>query len=174
MSSGELLTRLTIWLALGGYVIGAGMLLFAQHQPRWRLRARWAWTFGCAFFVAHVVCAFSSFHHWSHAEAYRETARQTGEMTGIHWGGGLFLNYLFGVAWLADVSWWWLAPESLARRSSLLAGCWHGFAFFMVFNGTVVFGNGPVRWFGLLISASLLGLWMRKRNLESSSAPPVS
>jgi hypothetical protein len=170
MSSGEFLTRLSIWLALGGYAIGAGALLSTRGRQSMRARARWAWTFGCAFFVAHVALAFGSFHHWSHGEAYRETARQTVQLTGWNWGGGIFLNYLFGVAWLVDVFWWWLSPESFARRSSLLVGLWHGFAFFMVFNGTVVFGNGPVRWFGLLISACFLGLWMRRRNLESSSA----
>ena len=74
---------------------------------------------GCAFFVAHVVCAFSFYHHWSHAAAYLETARQTGEMTGFRWGGGIFLNYLIAAAWAADVLWWWLAPENFARRSTL-------------------------------------------------------
>ena len=163
MNSGEFLTKFTIWLALCGYTVGAGNLLVARKRHS-RLRlARWAWTFGCVFFIAHVAFAFGAFHHWSHAEAYRATARQTAEMIGLYWGGGIFLNYLFGIVWIADVAWWWLAPGSFARRSSLLAIAWHGFAFFMVFNGTVVFGSGAVRWFGLVISGSLIALWLRSR-----------
>jgi hypothetical protein len=89
MNRGELLTRLTIWLALLAYAAGAGTLLLARSRPSWLTRARWMWTCGCGFFLAHVVCAFSYYHGWSHAAAYRETARQTGEMTGLRWGGGI-------------------------------------------------------------------------------------
>ena len=170
MNRGELLTKLAVWLALCAYAIGAGTLLLARRRPRWLVCARWAWTLGCAFFLAHVACAFSYYHHWSHADAYRETARQTGEMTGFHWGGGIFFNYLVAVAWLADVLWWWLAPESFARRSPRLATVWHAFFLFMVFNGTVVFGIGPVRWLGAVICAGLAGLWLWSRNAGAASA----
>jgi len=169
MNRGELLTRLTIWLALCACAIGAGMLLLAQGRPVWLVRARSAWTIGCAFLLAHIVSAFGFYHHWSHTDAYRETARQTAETTGFHWGGGIFFNYLFAAAWLADVLWWWLAPASFARRPARLATVWHGFFLFMVFNGTVVFGTGPVRWFGTLICAGLAGLWLWKRNAGVAS-----
>jgi hypothetical protein len=162
MNRGEFLTRLTIWLALGAYAISAGMLL--ARRSTHSLAARWWWTFGCALFLAHVACAFSYFHDWSHAAAYRETARQTAEVTGWRWGGGLYLNYLVAVAWLTDALWWWLAPESFARRSPRLNAIWHGFLFFIVFNGTVVFGRGPVRWFGVVICGGLSGLWWRRRH----------
>ena len=166
MNRGEFLTRLTVWLALCAYAIGAGMMLLARGRPPWLARARWAWTLGCAFFLAHLVCAFSYFHHWSHAAAVRETARQTGGMTGFHWGGGIFLNYLFAAAWLADVLWWWLASKSFAHRSPRLGIAWQGFFFFMVFNGTVVFGTGPVRWLGAVICAGLASLWWWGRDDE--------
>ena len=163
MTYGEWLTRLTIWVALATYAIGAGIMLVARGRAAQAIRARWAWTIGCAFFLAHVVCAFTYYHHWSHAAAYRETALQTREMTGYHWGGGLFLNYLVAVGWLAEVLWWWVAPDHFARRSRCLVSAWHSFLFFMVFNGTVVFGSGPVRWVGLLICTGLAGLWWRGR-----------
>jgi hypothetical protein len=163
LSSGELLTRLTIWLALCAYALGAGTRLLARGRVCWVIRARWAWTIGCAFFLGHVACAFSYYHEWSHAAAYRDTACQTGEMTGFRWGGGLFLNYLLAVGWLADVVWWWVAPDHFARRSRRLVIAWHSFFFFMVFNGTVVFGSGPVRWFGLLVCAGLATLWWSSR-----------
>jgi hypothetical protein len=156
---GEWLTRGTIWLALGGYAGGAALMLLARGRPGGLVRARWPWTAGCGLFAAHVVCAFSYYHNWSHGAAYRETARQTGELTGFHWGGGLILNYLLGILWLCDVVWWWMMPASFARRPRRLVLAWHGFFFFMVFNGTVVFGSGPVRWFGLVLCGGLGVLW---------------
>ena len=163
VNRGELLTRLTIWLALCAYATGAGMMLLARHRAHWLARARWAWTIGCGFFLAHVASAFSYYHGWSHAAAYRETARQTGEVTGFRWGGGIFFNYLFAIAWLADVVWWWLAPRSFARRPRWINLTWQSFFLFMVFNGTVVFGKGPVRWLGWLICAVLGSLWWQSR-----------
>jgi hypothetical protein len=166
MNRGELLTRLTIWVALCAYAIGAGMMMLSKGHPRRLDGGRRVWTLGCACFLAHVVCAFGFYHHWSHDAAYRETGRQTAAVTGLHWGGGIFLNDLFALAWLADVLWWWLAPANFARRSARLTNVWHGFFLFMVFNGTVVFGNGPVRWLGALISAGLAGLWLWTRKAD--------
>lgn len=163
MNRGELLTRLAIWLALFAYAGGAGMMLAARKHPHLRERARWVWTTGCAFFLVHVACAFQFYHHWSHADAYRETARQTGGMTGVHWGGGIYFNYVFAIAWLADVVWWWSAPVSHERRPVWLTATLHGFFVFMVFNGTVVFGHGPVRVLGALICLGLAVLWWRRR-----------
>lgn len=163
MNPGELLTRLTVWLALVAYAIGAGILLCAQPGTRWLTAARWAWTIGCICFLGHVVCAFNYYHRWSHLAAYHETAQQTAEITGVTWGGGLFFNYIFTGLWAADVLWWWLRPESFGRRSARLSALWHGFMFFMVFNGTVVFGSGPVRWLGGLICATLAALWWQQR-----------
>jgi hypothetical protein len=175
-SPGDLLTRISIWLALIAYAIGAGLLLEARREPGLRQRTRWAWTLGCVFFLGHVVCAFEYFHHWSHDAAYRETARQTAELTGWRWGGGIFLNYVVAAGWVADVLWWWLAPASFNRRPLWLTGIWQGFLFFMVFNGAVVFGHGPVRAHGILISLVLaLLLWRRsktaKLNTEASLPP---
>lgn len=163
MNHGEFLTRLTIWLALCAYAAGAAGLLLANGRASWIARARLVWTLGSAFFLAHVGCAFGFYHHWSHAIAYEDTARQTAETAGFHWGGGIFFNYLFTLAWLGDVLWWWVDPESHRRRPHLLTALWHGFFFFMVFNGTIVFGVGPVRWLGLGICAGLGALWWHKR-----------
>jgi hypothetical protein len=171
MNRGELLTRLTIWLALCAYAIGAGALLLSRSRVCWLVFARLAWTIGCAFFLAHVASAFTYYHHWSHAAAYQETALRTGELTGLRWGGGIYLNYLLALAWLADVGWWWLSPESFARRSRSLTAVWQGFFFFMVFNGAVVFGAGPVRWLGVVICGNLAALWWRQRRARIASRP---
>jgi hypothetical protein len=159
---GESLTRLSVWLALVGYGAGAGLLLLARSRQRWLDGARWAWTIGCGFMVAHVALAFGSHHHWSHVDAYLQTARRTDEMIGARWGGGIYFNYVFIAAWIADAAWWWVAPSSFARRPRWLTSIWHGFAFFMVFNGAVIFAMGPVRWFGALICGCLVVLsWSR-------------
>jgi hypothetical protein len=172
MSQGELLTRLTIWMALCAYAVGAGALLLARQRSQWLACARWAWTCACVFLIVHIGFAFRYYHGWSHAAAYRDTARQTAEMTGINWGGGIFLNYFLAVAWLADVFHWWLAPKRHEQRSSRLTAVWHGFVFFMVFNGTVVFGTGPVRWFGIFITAGLFALsWKSRKSAIASRLP---
>jgi len=163
MKPGEFLTRLTVWVALIAYALGAGTLLKAGGREAPMARARVFWTIGCVFFLAHVASAFEFHHHWSHGDAYRETARQTGDLTGVNWGGGLYLNYLFAVAWLADVLWWWLASRTFARRPVWLNTTWHAFFAFMVFNGTVVFGRGPVRWLGFTIFILLSWFWWHRR-----------
>ena len=53
MSSGEFLTRSTIWISIVAYTIGC--VVFARDADRW---ARLAWTTGCASLLAHVICAF--------------------------------------------------------------------------------------------------------------------
>jgi hypothetical protein len=41
-----------------------------------------------------------------------------------------------------------------------------GFFFFMVFNGTIVFGKGPVRWLGAVVCAGLALLWWKTRRCQ--------
>src|SRR5687767_9943408 len=100
---GEWLTRWTVRGALGLYVVTA-VLRLADRERR---AARVVWTVGCVLFLAHVACAFHFAHGWSHADAYRQTARQTRELFGLDWGGGLYLNYLFTLAWVVDAGYWW-------------------------------------------------------------------
>jgi len=159
MTTGLLLTRSFIWLSLIAYALAIGLLILSPEHASWRLRARRIWTFACLAFLAHVLCAFAYFHHWSHTEAYRETARQTAALTGRSWGGGIYFNYLLAALWIADVSWWWLAPQSFDRRPRWLTIAWHVFFFFIVFNGTIVFGRGPVRVLGVDICLVPLACW---------------
>ena len=151
---GEFLTRLTVWMAVCAYAIGVAMIL--------RGRGRGVWTLGCALFLAHVACAFTYYHHWSHDDAYAETARQTAEMTGFQSGAGLYLNYLVALVGLADVLWWWLMPETRARRPRWLECTLHAFMFFMVLNGAVIFASGPLRWLGLLLCIGVIAAWTQQ------------
>jgi hypothetical protein len=159
MNRGELLTRITIWTALTGYALGAAYLIY-QRGRRWEFLARLVWTASCLCLLAHAAFAFHYYHGWSQATAYAETARQTAEVFGINWGGGLFINYALMLAWITDVVWWWGWSDAYRRRPRLLTVIWHGFMIFIFFNATVVFGAGLLRWIGagLCLGLGLL-LW---------------
>jgi hypothetical protein len=165
LSKGELLTRITVWLALAGYVIGASGYLLSRGRRSWDAGARMAWTLGCASLIAHAAFAYHFYHHWSQADAYRETARQTAEITGFDWGGGLFINYALVIGWVIDVALWrLLGLDAYRNRRSGWPGClvaaWQGFLFFIIFNATVVFKTGALRWIGLGFCLWLAFLWL--------------
>jgi hypothetical protein len=109
----------------------------------WMLRRQWgharvAATVGVTVYVVHVWAAFDSFYHWSHSFAYRETARQTAEMFGVDWGGGLYLNYLFTIVWVADSAWWWQKVDPRRAMPRGLSIAIHAFLTFMFVNATFV------------------------------------
>jgi hypothetical protein len=170
MSSGEFLTRSTIWISIVAYAIGS--VVFARGRSDLDKWTRLAWTTGCAALVAHFICAFHFYHAWSHASAYRETARQTAEVFAVNWGGGLFINYAVAILWTSDVAWWWFAGvSSYRRRPWLLTLIWHSFLIFIIFNATVVFKDGLTRWIGLVLCLLLCLSWVfvtRQRSLIDS------
>ena len=156
MTGADFLTRSTIWISIVAYTIGC--LVFARRRDQW---ARLAWTAGCAALLAHYICAFQFFHAWSHTSAYIDTARQTAEVFGSNWGGGIFINYAVAIVWISDVAWWWLAGlNSYRRRPWLLTLIWHSFLIFIIFNATVVFKDGLTRWIGILVTLGLCLSWI--------------
>lgn len=160
MSGGEILTAVTIWLTILAYAVGAAIFALSHNRPKWDSSARLIWTIACISLVAHVASAFHFYHQWSHNAAYRETARQTYEVFGVNWGGGIYFNYALLVLWILDVGWWWFGGLlAYRRRSWLLAVAWHLFLIFMFFNATVIFGTGFVRWLGLGVCFGLCVLW---------------
>jgi len=161
MSKGELLTRITVWLALTGYAIGASVYLLSRGRRSWDGVARTAWTAGLVSLIAHVACAYHFYHNWSQAAAYRETARQTAEVTGLDWGGGLFINYALIIGWVIEVAWWRLRGlDAYRNRPRWLTAAWQGFLFFIIFNAAVIFKTGPLRWVGLGLCLWLAFLWL--------------
>jgi hypothetical protein len=127
---------LTIWTARAAaalYVIALVSLLRKQWAT-----SRIASTLGVAAYGLHVVCAFHVFYGWSHSIAYRETARQTEELFGVRWGGGLYLNYLFTILWPAECTLSWIPSLSRSRRLIRARVLVHAFLSFMVVNATVV------------------------------------
>ena len=164
MGGGEVLIKVTIWAAVAGYFAGAAAFALARGRRGWDSFARLAWTAACAALLAHVACAFQFQHGWSHAAAYRETARQTEEVFGLDWGGGLYINYALMAVWVADVVWWWGRGLDAYRRWPLLASAWRAFLLFIVFNATVVFKDGFVRWAGLGLCLALCVAWAAGRS----------
>ena len=158
---GELLTRVTIWLALG---------LYAAAQVTRRRRAAatsgaglWLLTSGWGLYIAHVLLAFDVHYDWSHGTAYAETATQTEALTGWRWGGGLYVNYLFSAVWGVELCWWRWTPSSYARRAPAMKVAMRAFFLFMIVNGAVVFVDGPQRWLGVVIVGVLLVAWRPRR-----------
>jgi hypothetical protein len=165
MNSGEFLTRSTIWIAMGTYAIGTLVLAVVRKRPDADWWTRLAWTIGCAALLAHFASAYEFYHAWSQASAYADTARQTAEVFKINWGGGLFINYAVATLWFADVAWWWFAGlDAYRRRPWLITLIWHSFLIFIIFNATVVFKEGVVRWIGLLLCVILVVSWYSIRN----------
>ncbi len=171
MSTGEILTRVTIWIALAGYATGATLFALSRQRTNWDAAARLAWTAACIGLLAHVICAFHFYHEWSHTSAYRDTARQTAEVFGLNWGGGLYINYAFLLGWVIDVIWWWRGLEAYRRRPWPLVAAWHAIVLFIFFNGAVVFATGPLRWLGLCLSIGLCLIWWYAARKKSPRQP---
>jgi hypothetical protein len=158
---GEFVTRATIWITLILYLSGVGLLAAAAGRAWSNSLTRVVWTIACFSLVLHFVSAFHFYHEWSHAAASRDTARQTYDVVGVASGVGVFVNYALLTVWVLDIAWWWLkGAASYFRRPRFLILAWHGFLVFVIFNATVVFGKGPARWVGLLITLMLLISWI--------------
>jgi hypothetical protein len=161
---GELLTIWSVRLAVGCYLGRYLLEAMPTADNRRRRQSRWLWTVGCLLYLIHVMCAFAFFHDWSHDRAYAHTAAQTQELVGWNWGGGLYFNYLFTIAWIADVVWWWLRSENVAANSRRLELAVQLFMAFMVLNATVVFGPPFWQWIGVGFGLAMwLLLWIRRR-----------
>jgi hypothetical protein len=168
MDEGELLTRWTVRLAVVLYAAALALRIAARARRAARrepaggcigLRAaRLVWTGGFAAYLVHVACAFHFYHGWSHRAAYEATARQSAEVVGLAWGGGLYANYAFTLVWGADVAWWWAAPAHYRQRPRIVEWAVQAFLAFIVVNATVVFGFGTIRWIGLAAGVALAGL----------------
>jgi len=139
----------------------------SQENPRGKNSgpdglASWLWALATVFFTAHVIAAFAEVHDWSHVAALSHTADVTAEHTGVRMGGGLYLNYLFTLVCVAEAIWMFCWPASHKLRPGQIGiaiGC---FTIFMIVNGAIIFANGPVRWFSLVVSIVLVLLYVRK------------
>jgi hypothetical protein len=159
MNKGEFLTRLSIWVTLAGYAGGVALLILSRKKPGLDRAGRLIWTIACLGLLVHTLCAFHFYHQWSDDIAYDETSRQTAEVSGINWGGGLYINYLLLAAWVIDVGWWWRGLDLYRRRSKMVTTLWQGFLAFIFFNATVVFETGIIRVVGIVTFLCLILIW---------------
>jgi hypothetical protein len=160
-SHGDERTRNTVRLALVYYAAAVTLMMCLGPAEwlavaGWGRIARWCWTLSWASFLVHLGMAFHYYHHWSHADAVAHTEEVSG------FGPGIWFSHLFTLLWTADVAYWWLWSQRYAVRSPWIDRLLHGYLAFIVFNATVVYEEGGIRWAGVLLFAELaLGFWFR-------------
>jgi hypothetical protein len=93
-------------------------------------------------FAVHAAAAFHLGHGWSHEAAVRHV-----EASGV--GVGIWVNYLFALAWGIDAAWLAGWPGVYGRRPRWVGWALHGFLAFVTFSATVVYGDGAARWLGV-------------------------
>ena len=147
---------------------------FAGRQLGFRRAAPACWAAGAGLMLVHLAAAFAVRHGWSHAAAVRETARQTNDLVGWNWGGGVWANYLFALVWAADALWWTSDARSHAARPAWVDYGAGAFLGFMAINGAVVFVDGPTRWIGAGACGLLLVTWLRRGRSSGSDDRGVS
>lgn len=147
----DFVTRQTARVAVLFWAIAAALLL-TKNRPL----ARWNWTLACAAYLVHVATAFDRIHGWSHVAAFQHVEEVSG------YGPGIFVSYCFSLLWLADVLWWALDFDSYDSRPIGLDWAIHLFFAFIVFNGTVVYETGFIRWAGIVIFLFLGILFVRR------------
>ncbi len=150
----------TIWIALALFAAAeAGRTRLASPQGS----ASWAWaawTAGGLLVVVHVLVALDLRYNWDHALAVSETARRSAEVYGSAWRGGLYVNYLFVLAWFVE-SWRWRRAERRHRRlSPVVTWALRGFFLLIIANGTIIFAvHAASRVAGVLLVGVLLWSW---------------
>ena len=177
----EEMTRWTIDLALIDYVLAlivglrsAGVPCESTRISRDENVARGLWTAGCLLLWLHILLVFHFYHDWSHTNAVEHTAQETAAIVGIKFGSGVWFNYVFAAVWTADMVWWHLSPLSYRHRSPWISGLIHFYLAFIIFNATVVFKTGPLRWAGIIATVLLAMLWIRKILLARVARNPAS
>jgi len=157
--------RATAWCSLAAWAASEclGTSGTAPREPR----ARLSFTVGALSLLLHAGLALHWRHAWSQTDAMREIARQSAEVTGLSFGGGLFVNYAFVLFWLAETCWWWRTPARFRERSPRARAASRGVYLFMFVNGAIVFGHGPVRVFGTIAILAVCGCWYRARATPS-------
>jgi hypothetical protein len=164
------ITRHTIRLALVYWAAALAMMLYLRfpdsraETARGRL-ARWCWTLAWATYLVHLGMAFHFYHHWSHADAIRHTWEVS------RFGEGIYVSHFFTLVWTLDVAFWWLRPGCYAARSPWVDRLLHGFMVFMVFNATVIYETGFIRWAGAvglgLLAALALVRWRQTQRIAT-------
>jgi hypothetical protein len=173
MSAADAALYTTIWLSLILFVAGeAGRR--TSSGARVGLRSPWAlWTVGAFLCAAHMALAMGLRHGWSHSAAMRATAAQTEAVYGIAWGGGVFVNYAFAIAWLAEALWWRWSPTRGIGSTGWARPVRRAFYLLILINAAIVFVPPDRRPFGVALIAALLWAWRPNPGVTVPSSPPA-
>lgn len=148
----------TIWAALAAFV--AGQL---GRGTRWDHNARAVFAAGLGLALVHTLIAFGAVYGWRHDAAVDATTQQTARVFGVPFGGGVFVNYAFFAAWLAEAV-MWPKVERCRWRWALRA-----FYLVIIVNGAIVFAAGWRQILGAALTVALLATWSLNR--ASASRP---
>ena len=138
--------RGTMIVATIAWALGEALM---RRSPASDRLARAFWTLGIALALTHVALAFQLVYAWNHEAAVAATVRQAADRFGRGWQGAIYVNYGFLALWLADVCWWWLAPQSHSARTMRIEMTRFALFTFMFVNGAVVFASGAGRLIGI-------------------------
>lgn len=152
--------RWTMLLSTAAWAVAEVLVLRGGSHQR---AARAWWTCGITLALVHVALAFHVVYSWDHDAAVVDTARQTAELTGVAWRGGLFVNYAFLMIWLADASWWWIDAVSRASRPRAIESLRLALFVFMFANGAILFASGIGRIVGTLSVGAVVVAWIAAR-----------
>ena len=166
---GDDLTRHTIRVSLAFYLPALTLMILCgrRQQARPDGTARTLWTLAWAAYMVHLGMAFHYYHEWSHAHAVEHTEAHSG------FGEGIYFSHLFTLLWTADVAFWWASPDRYLRRPSRFTWLLHAYMLFIVFNATVVYEQGFIRWAGVALFVWLIAVWSYQHlRSEASAANP--
>ncbi len=166
MPLGELFLKGTAWLGLLAWAASEWRRRSSPPASAGEREARGALTAGGLALLAHSALAFHLRYGWSQEAAQQDTARQTEAVTGLAFGGGLFVNYAFLALWAVEIFWWWRAPVAYRGRAAALDWSVRAFFLFMFVNGAIVFAHGPVRVVGTLATLAVAWAWYRGAGAE--------
>ncbi len=146
-----LLIRVSVWLALAAWFMGAGCRAMlhsrdritqgADDQDMRELGYRWSWLWSAVATWVHVIASYGLVHSWDHQAVVTQTAEESFQATGIRAGWGVYVNFAYAGILLAYSVAMILCRRRLAFFDSLVF--W--FTAFIVFNAAIVFKGGVLR-----------------------------
>jgi hypothetical protein len=161
MPADDFLLRATAWASLLAWACSERLKSATGAAWPRESRARALFAGGLVALAVHSVLALGLRYGWSHAAAARDTARQTEEVTGLGFTGGLYVNELFLLLWAVELLWWWHDPSGYRGRGRAFEWPVRAFFLTMFVSGAIVFAHGPVRWAGAAAVLAVAWAWYR-------------
>lgn len=152
----------TVRASVALYAVAAWRyLFFARRDGSTDRTYSLVWAVSWLLCVVHVGFAYHFEHHWSQTAAEIHTAEMTARVVGLHWAGGLYVNYVFLTLWGYD------AVRLLMSRTTGSSWTMHAVAAFMMFNATVVFGPA---WWWIPLAIFVCGILYNRQRLSKHAA----